>query len=404
MGTEENVSSHQPVLATGTWFEHVPRKPDVRPPAKRWNIQETTTATSGRLPLLTFIIEDSWQVTRKLKIPHPRNTICSIGIFNKQPPLLREDYRYLLSLRIQKVSGGQTSGLQRTCFGQSKTTWTKSGIELGAPSSQTFPCFPITVHGVQLLKINIRVSKPLARCLWPSVTNGQWFRAENGKLRRLRGKSGILGRCYLWMRSNVSWRHRKKPWILLSQWMLFASLVTSHIFTGTIKVNHKERVSNRWSNQSYATFPLVSLIKHLDFMGNWNHKSHRRASSLDFHWIPLEFIKVHSTPTHPSTATACKSAAVLSPKWPGTQRMNQPIHRKPMNLPLLISRRFHHILVTSENIIPTGWVKINICFKSPSAWSQAPGPGNFICRKECLGHYSPLDPAAPSPIRKGVTW
>jgi hypothetical protein len=21
-----------------------------------------------------------------------------------------------------------------------------------------------------------------------------------------------------------------------------------------------------------------------------------------------------------------------------------------------------------------------------------------------LGHYSPLDPAAPSPIRKGVTW
>ena len=106
--------------------------------------------------------------------------------------------------------------------------------------------------------------------------------------------------------------------------MLFASLVTSHIFTGTIKVNHKERVSNRWSNQSYATFPLVSLIKHLDFMGNWNHKSHRRASSLDFHWIPLEFIKVHSTPTHPSTATACKSAAVLSPKWPGTQRMNQP--------------------------------------------------------------------------------
>ena len=47
------------VLATGTWFEHVPRKPDVRPPAKRWNIQETTTATSGRLPLLTFIIEDS---------------------------------------------------------------------------------------------------------------------------------------------------------------------------------------------------------------------------------------------------------------------------------------------------------------------------------------------------------
>ena len=192
MGTEENVSSHQPVLATGTWFEHVPRKPDVRPPAKRWNIQETTTATSGRLPLLTFIIEDSWQVTRKLKIPHPRKTICSIGIFNKQPPLLREDYRYLLSLRIQKVSGGQTSGLQRTCFGQSKTTWTKSGIELGAPSSQTFPCFPITVHGVQLLKINIRVSKPLARCLWPSVTNGQWFRAENGKLRRLRGKSGIL--------------------------------------------------------------------------------------------------------------------------------------------------------------------------------------------------------------------
>ena len=190
--------------------------------------------------------------------------------------------------------------------------------------------------------------------------------------------------------------------------MLFASLVTSHIFTGTIKVNHKERVSNRWSNQSYATFPLVSLIKHLDFMGNWNHKSHRRASSLDFHWVPLEFIKVHSTPTHPSTATACKSAAVLSPKWPGTQRMNQPIHRKPMNLPLLISRRFHHILVTSENIIPTGWVKINICFKSPSAWSQAPGPGNFICRKECqlmasLGHYSPLDPAAPSPIRKGVT-
>ena len=143
-------------------------------------------------------------------------------------------------------------------------------------------------------------------------------------------------------------------------------------------------------------------------MGNWNHKSHRRASSLDFHWIPLEFMKVHSTPTHPSTATACKSAAVLSPKWPGTQRMNQPIHRKPMNPPLLISRRFHHILVTSENIIPTGWVKINICFKSPSAWSQAPGPGNFICRKECqlmasLGHYSPLDPAAPSPIRKGVT-
>ena len=97
-----------------------------------------------------------------------------------------------------------------TCFGQSKTTWTKSGIELGARSSQTFPCFPITVHGVQLLKINIRVSKPLARCLWPSVTNGQWFRAENGKLRSLRGKSGILGRCYLWMRSNVSWRHRKK--------------------------------------------------------------------------------------------------------------------------------------------------------------------------------------------------
>ena len=127
---------------------------------------------------------------------------------------------------------------------------------------------------------------------------------------------------------------------------------------------------------------------------------------IGFHW---NFIKVHSTPTHPSTATACKSAAVLSPKWPGTQRMNQPIHRKPMNLPLLISRRFHHILVTSENIIPTGWVKINICFKSPSAWSQAPGPGNFICRKECqsmasLGHYSPLDPAAPSPIRKGVTW
>ena len=76
--------------------------------------------------------------------------------------------------------------------------------------SQTFPCFPITVHGVQLLKINIRVSKPLARCLWPSVTTGQWFRAENGKLRSLRGKSGILGRCYLWMRSNVSWRHRKK--------------------------------------------------------------------------------------------------------------------------------------------------------------------------------------------------
>ena len=101
-------------------------------------------------------------------------------------------------------------------------------------------------------------------------------------------------------------------------------------------------------------------------MGNWNHKSHGRASSLDFHWIPLEFIKVHSTPTHPSTATACKSAAVLSPKWPGTQRMNQPIHQKPLNLPLLISRRFHHILVTSENIIPTGWVKINICFKSPS--------------------------------------
>ena len=29
MGTEKNVSSHQPVLATGTWFEHVPRKPDV---------------------------------------------------------------------------------------------------------------------------------------------------------------------------------------------------------------------------------------------------------------------------------------------------------------------------------------------------------------------------------------
>ena len=240
-GNRKNVSSHQPVLATGTWFEHVPRKPDVRPPAKRWNIQETTTATSGRLPLLTFIIEDSWQVTRKLKIPHPRKTICSIGIFNKQPPLLREDYRYLLSLRMQKVSGGQTSGLQRTCFGQSKTTWTKSGIELGAPSSQTFPCFPITVHGVQLLKINIRVSKPLARCLWPSVTNGQRFRAENGKLRRLRGKSGILGRCYLWMRSNVSWRHRKKPWILLSQWMLFASLVTSRIFITSPEKNTHTR-------------------------------------------------------------------------------------------------------------------------------------------------------------------
>ena len=203
------------------------------------------------------------------------------------------------------------------------------------------------------------------------------------------------------MRSNVSWRHRKKPWILLSQWMLFASLVTSHIFTGTIKVNHKERVSNRWSNQSYATFPLVSLIKHLDFIGNWNHKSHRRASSLDFHWIPLEFIKVHSTPTHPSTATACKSAAVLSPKWPGTQRMNQPIHRKPMNLPLLISRRFHHILVTSENIIPTGWVKINICFKSPSAWSQAPGPGNFICPEGVPRSLFPTGPRCPVSNPKG---
>ena len=99
---------------------------------------------------------------------------------------------------------------QRTCFGQSKTTSTESGIELETWSSQTFPCFPLTVHGVQLLKINIRVSEPLARCLWPSVTNGQWFRAENGKLRSLRGKSRILGRCYLWMRSNVSWRHREK--------------------------------------------------------------------------------------------------------------------------------------------------------------------------------------------------
>ena len=87
---------------------------------------------------------------------------------------------------------------QRTCFGQSKATSTKSGIELETRSSQTFSCFPLTVHGVQFLKVNIRVSKPLARCLWPSVTNWQWFRAENGKLRSLRGKSRILGRCYLW--------------------------------------------------------------------------------------------------------------------------------------------------------------------------------------------------------------
>ena len=33
------------------------------------------------------------------KVPHPRKTIYSIGIFNKQPLPLREDYRYLLSLQ-----------------------------------------------------------------------------------------------------------------------------------------------------------------------------------------------------------------------------------------------------------------------------------------------------------------
>ena len=112
-------------------------------------------------------------------------------------------------------------------------------------------------------------------------------------------------------------------------------------------------------------------------MGNWNHKSHRRASSLDFHWIPLEFIKVHSTPTHPSTATACKSAAVLSPKWPGTQRMNQLIHRKPMNLPLLISRRFHHILVTSENIIPNWLGKNQHLFQVTKRLKPGPRAGKL---------------------------
>ena len=130
-------------------------------------------------------------------------------------------------------------------------------------------------------------------------------------------------------------------------------------------------------------------------MGNWNRKSHRRASSLDFHWTPLEFIKVHSTPTHPSTATACKSAAVLSPKRPGTQRMSQPIHRKPMNLPLLSRLKFtprgqgHHFVAIKRGVLRktyrmTGFQWI---FPLTKWWGRVHQPALFITPPFCTEVY-----------------
>ena len=136
-------------------------------------------------------------------------------------------------------------------------------------------------------------------------------------------------------------------------------------------------------------FLLSPLSKHLDFMGNWNRKSHRRASSLDFHWIPLEFIKVHSTPTHPSTATACKSAAVLSPKWPGTQRMSQPIPPKTNVLPLLSPLKGHHSVAIKRGALRKTYRMIGFqwFFLLTKWWGRVHQPPLFITPPFCTEVY-----------------
>ena len=62
-----------------------------------WNIQQTATRREDRCYLLSLqkVLENLQEIAN---IPHPRQSMASVGINYKQTTLLKEDYRYLLYL------------------------------------------------------------------------------------------------------------------------------------------------------------------------------------------------------------------------------------------------------------------------------------------------------------------